>query len=248
MTAISGTLLVERRDTIALVRLNRAVRRNAINLALVRDLASVLSDLESDDEVRALVITGSEQAFSAGQDLKEAESPEFVPELNAALGMLESFAKPTVAAIDGWCLAGGLELALACDLRVCSARAKIGDWHARINSIGGAGATVRLVRLLGLARAKELVFTGVALEGEAARSIGLVSHVFPEELVDRAVEFARSLCTGLPITVQYAKQALNAAADLDLAAALTFAQECQHAVREAQGVSYADRFIDGKRN
>src|SRR6185437_15911477 len=107
-----------------------------------------------------LVITGDAHAFSAGQDLKEPEPPGFAEEINAVFGVLEVFPKPTVAAISGWCIAGGLELALCCDMRVAAEDARIGDWHARINSIGGAGATVRLVRLVGLARAKELVFSG----------------------------------------------------------------------------------------
>ena len=237
------TLITEQHDEILLIRLNRPERRNALNLALLKELIGVLAATAADERVRALVLTGNAQAFSAGQDLKEEEPPNFVNTINAACSGLEQLGKPTLAAIDGWCIAGGLELALCCDLRVCADTAKIGDWHARINSIGGAGATVRLVHTLGLARAKELVFSGQALDAEAARNIGLVSHVFPSgELIERAIALAKSLCVGSPVTVKYAKQSLNAAADLPLGAALAFSLECQRAVRAAQSGSYAERF------
>jgi enoyl-CoA hydratase len=236
-------LITQERGDILLVQLNRPERRNALNIMLLREMLALIEDVEARGHVRALVITGNTQAFSAGQDLKEEEPPDYVPVINAAFSRLEQLPVPTVAAIDGWCIAGGLELALCCDVRICAETAKIGDWHARINSIGGAGATVRLVRALGLARAKELVFSGQALDAEAARAIGLVSRVLPAaNLVDDAVEFARTLCTGSPTTVKYAKQALNAAADLGLAEALAFALLCQRAVRDEQAGSYAQQF------
>lgn len=234
------TLVIEQRDTILLVRLNRPQRRNALNMQLLGELQQVLASAEADDGIRALVITGTEQAFSAGQDLKEAEPPQYVPTINDAFNRLERLSKPTVAAIDGWCLAGGLELALACDMRIASAAARIGDWHARINSIGGAGATVRLVRLLGLARAKELVFSGMALAGDAARAFGLVSYVYDSaELIERALDHARALTTGHPLTVRYAKQSMNTAADMPLQEALEFSLRCQHQVRLATDPNYA---------
>jgi enoyl-CoA hydratase/carnithine racemase len=237
------TLITEQRNEILLIKLNRPERRNALNLALLKELIGALSTASSNEGVRALVVTGNAQAFSAGQDLKEVEPPDFVSTINAACSGLEQLGKPTLAAIDGWCIAGGLELALCCDIRICADTAKIGDWHAHINSIGGAGATVRLVRTLGIARAKELVFSGQALEAQAARSIGLVSHVFPSgELIERAMTLAKSLCVGSPLTVRYAKQSLNAAADLPLGAALAFSLECQRAVRAAQASSYTEDF------
>jgi enoyl-CoA hydratase/carnithine racemase len=237
------TLITEQCGQSLLVRLNRPARRNALNLTLLDELGSVLGQAESNDAVRAVVITGNEQAFSAGQDLKEKEPPAYVDTINAVFGRLEALPKPTVAAIDGWCIAGGLELALCCDLRICSEAAKIGDWHARINSIGGAGATVRLVRTIGLARAKELVFSGAVLDAAAASAAGLVTHVFPsDKLMERAIELAQAFCVGSATTVRYAKAALNAAADLELPEALSYALQCQRAVRDAQTGSYSERF------
>ena len=230
-------------DGVLLVRLMRPRRRNAINAAMLAELGEVLALARADDAVRALVITGNDQAFSAGQDLKEEEPPTFTDDINKVFNTLEDLPKPTVAAIEGWCIAGGLELALACDIRVAGEGAQIGDWHANINSIGGAGATVRLVRLLGPARAKELVFSGAALGAEAALAIGLVNHVYASaELVEKAVELARGLCVGNPITVDYAKRSMNAAADLPLGEALAFSLQCQDEVRAALDEPYTEGF------
>ncbi len=233
---------MEQRDAIALLRFNRPSRRNALNQLLLNELAGVLEQVEANDAIRALVLTGNAQAFSSGQDLKEEEPPDYVSTINSVCSRLEMLGKPTIAAIGGWCIAGGLEVALCCDVRVCADTAKIGDWHARINSIGGAGATVRLVRTIGLARAKELVFSGNALDAEAARAAGLVSHIFPEvDLIDAAVGLARTLCIGSPATVRQAKLSLHAAADLGLAEALAYSLQCQRAVRDAHTGSYVER-------
>lgn len=230
------TLAVERRDAVLLVRLDRPRRRNAINAAMLDALDAVLDRMEDDDTLRALVVTGGDQAFSAGQDLKEPEPPGYVARINGVFDRLEALPKATVAAIAGWCLAGGLELALACDLRLAAADARIGDWHARIQSIGGAGATVRLVRTVGLARAKELVFTGRAVSGDEAAALGLVTRACPAaSLVDEALALAREMCTGDAVTFRHAKQSLHAAMDLSLAEALAFSLLCQQAVRSRPG-------------
>ena len=237
------TLIEEKRDGVLLIRLNRPRRRNALSMQLLLELGGLLERAEADEEVRALVITGNEQAFSAGQDLKEEEPQNYVATINAVCRQIEAFPKPTIAAISGWCIAGGLELALCCDFRVCTPDAKIGDWHAKINSIGGAGATVRLVRLLGITKAKELVFTGAAVDGAVAAAVGLVSRVLPEqEVVDGAVSFAKSLCVGSPATVQYAKRSLNAAADLSLTEAIDFSLLCQTLVRNSNDASFTAQF------
>jgi len=242
VSVVAG-LVQERRGEVLLLRLDRPKRRNAINMALLGELRHAIDAARIDDAVRALVVTGSVEAFSAGQDTKEAEPPGFAAAINAVFAALEALPKPTLAAICGWCIAGGLELALCCDMRIAAEDARIGDWHARINSIGGAGATVRLVRLLGLARAKELVFSGIVLSGAAARELGLVSYAYPaDSVVERAIEHARALCVADALTVGYAKRALNAAADLTLEEALAYALRCQGAVREAHAGAYAGRF------
>jgi enoyl-CoA hydratase len=227
-------IISEREGDILTLTLNRTSRRNALNSSLLNELNDEVEKASTDATLRAVVITGDASAFSAGQDLKEEEPHNFIALINRVFGELERLRLPTVAAIDGWCLAGGLELALCCDFRVCATTAKIGDWHARIGSIGGAGATVRLVRTIGPTKAKELVFTGAALDGQAALMVGLVSYVYPpEDLLGNARAFARTLCTGSLTTVAFAKRSLNAAIDLSLAEALDYSLLCQHAVRGA---------------
>lgn len=242
------TLKTECHGPVLLVRLDRPRRRNAINMTLLDELEGTLSRAETDRAIRAVVVTGTDQAFSAGQDLKEPEADNFVARINEVFNRLETLPKPTIAAISGWCIAGGLELALTCDIRICSRDARIGDWHARINSIGGAGATVRLVRTVGISRAKEIVFTGKAMSGEEAREYGLVSHVHgSDELVDKAIELATAMCIGDPLTVHFAKKSLNAAGDLNLRAALEFSLLCQNAVRAELDRDYTERFGDRNR-
>jgi enoyl-CoA hydratase/carnithine racemase len=229
-------LLVEQDGRIATIRINRPRRRNALSPSLVRELRDVLDRLAGDDSVGALVITGDDVAFSSGADLKEPEPPRYADEINECFNRLERFPKPTVAAISGWCIAGGLELALACDLRVASTDSKIGDWHVKINSIGGAGATVRLVRLIGLPRAKELVYTGAAVDGEEARRIGLVNRIAPpEEYLAAARALAEEIAAQNPVTLEHAKRSLNAAVDLDLNAAIDHSLELQETVRRRLG-------------
>ena len=246
---MSDTVLTETDGEIALIRLNRPQRRNALTVELLDALARELDRIERDESVRALVITGNAQAFSAGQDLKEPEPPSFVQRINQVFNRIDDFSKPTVAAIAGWCIAGGLELALVCNARIAARGARIGDWHARINSIGGAGATVRLVRLLGLARATELVLSGVALDAEAAMAIGLVNAVVPApDLIPAAIERARGFCVGNAQTVRQAKRALKAASDLALADALAFSLERQAELRQTMSASFTDQFAQRPRD
>jgi enoyl-CoA hydratase/carnithine racemase len=223
-------------DGIAVATFRRPERRNALNVGLVREIGEVTAVVAQSEQIRALVLTGDEQAFSSGADLKETPPPHFVEELNAILTRLENLGKPTIAAISGWCIAGGLELAMVCDLRVATTDARIGDWHARINSIGGAGAIPRLVRLVGLARAKELIYTGAAVSGEEAWRIGLVNRLCePGEQLEAALALAREIAAGNAITFRYQKRALHAAADRELYAALAESLALQEEVKGALG-------------
>ncbi len=229
-------LEIEDRDDVRVLRINRPRRRNALSPALIAALRVEVERLERDGEVRAVVITGDDTAFSSGADLKEEEPPLYTEEINAAFTRLEALSKPTIAAISGWCIAGGLELAMACDLRVATRDAQIGDWHVKINSIGGAGATVRLVRLIGLPAAKDLVFTGRAVGGDEALRLGLVDRVCePREQLDAALELAREIAAHNPVTVAHAKRSLNTVADLGLHAALEHSLALQREVRAQLG-------------
>jgi enoyl-CoA hydratase len=211
-------LRCEVREGVAHIELNRPEARNAINLEMIRELTAALEGYAGDSAVRALVLSGAGgKAFASGADiaeLRERTHREAFFAVNGTLFQkLEDFPRPTVAAIEGYALGGGLELALACDLRVASRSAKIGLPEVTLGIYPAAGGTWRLPRLIGLGRAKELVFTGRILDAEEANALGLF-----ERLVDegKAVEAARSIATQIaanaPLAVQVAKASLNAAA------------------------------------
>jgi len=203
---------------IARLELNRPEARNAINLEVGRALSAALDELSSRDEVRALVLHGAGgKAFASGADiaeLKERTHREAFFALNASLFQkLEDFPRPTIAAIEGYALGGGLELALSCDLRVASRSAKVGLPEAGLGIYPAAGGTWRLPRLVGLGRAKELVFTGRILEAEEAYALGMF-----ERLVDAggalaaALALAKEIAKHAPLALQVAKVSLNALA------------------------------------
>jgi enoyl-CoA hydratase/carnithine racemase len=153
--------------------------------------------------------------------------PTFLLEANALINRIEDFPKPSVAAISGHCIAGGLELAMGCDLRVASDTARIGDHHMRIGVIGGGGATTRLPRIVGIAKAKELIYTGETLSGEEACKIGLVNHVYPvDRYLDGAIELAKKIVPMSPATVMWTKVSLNASLDVDKHESLRFSDWC----------------------
>lgn len=223
---------VSRDDNIAIVRMTRPRRRNALSNASLGALGAAFAAAADDPGVRGVVVTGDDAAFSSGQDMKEPEPPGYLEEFGRLMAVVETFPKPVVAAISGWCIAGGLELALCCDMRVAAEGAKIGDFHARINSIGGGGATARLPRLVGLQAARRLVFTGATLEAKDALDIGLVDEVAGlGDYLQRSLALCRSLVPGSPAVFAAAKRALLEGADLPLDAALAEALALQRALQ-----------------
>lgn len=204
---------LEIRDHVATATLDRPAARNAIDQTVVDDLRRAVATVSADDEVRALVVTGDERAFSAGADLAMLQPfmadrrrhHAFVRDLNALLFELEEAPVPTVAMVDGYALAGGLELLLACDLAIASEEARIGDQHANFGLMPGGGATQRLARRIGMQRAKELLFTGRWLSGAEAAAIGLVLRAVPrvrlrEEVGALTAELATKSRAGLAFT------------------------------------------------
>lgn len=246
---------------VALITLNRPERLNALSNQLQDELGRVLDEVEKDDEVRAMVFTGAPRpdgrpCFSAGADLKELSQHEerfstegiggivrammdrgFEPRLAGVCSRLETMGKPSIAAVDGVCTAGGMELALACDIRVASETAQMSDLHIKnLGSIGGAGVTTRLARTVGPARAKEIMFTGEPMNGEQAVSIGLANHVFPpDKLVEGAVALARKFAAMRPQALAMAKAAMNAAMDMDMERALRFSYIAAAALPAGEG-------------
>lgn len=209
-------LLVTTERGVASVVLNRPDVRNAIDQAMVDDLHAALDDLAAREDVTALVLSGAGgKAFAAGADiaqLRERKSREALLAINARLfQQVEEFPVPTIAAIHGFCLGGGCELAMACDLRVAGRSAKLGQPEVALGIIPAAGGTQRLPRLVGLGRAKEIIFTGRMVGADEALRIGLVNHVVDDaDVLAKANELAGEIAKHGRLALRLAKIALNA--------------------------------------
>jgi len=211
------TIKIEREQSILWIILNRPHRLNAFNDVLMEELSDVLDTAEKDPSIRCVVITGEgDRAFSTGADLTmfskatPVKAEEFSRSGQKLFGRIEEMPKPVIAAINGYALAGGLELALACDFRVAAEHAELGSAEILRGLIPGWGGTQRLVRIVGLARAKEMIMLGNRLKADEALKIGLVHKVVHyEKLRDEVRELATKLSEGPPIAMKYAKNALN---------------------------------------
>ena len=223
-------VLVERREASALVTLNRPEKHNALSLALLGRLQAILRELGEDAGVRVVILRGNERCFSTGMDLDDLAGVTGVADTQRALGLardanaaIERCPKPVIAAIAGWCLTGGLELALACDVRVAAEKARFGITSARIGTVAGAGGTQRLPRLIGAGRAKEILFSAEPIDAAEALRIGLVNRVVPAgHEVEAALEMARLWARRAPLGLWFAKSAVNVGLTMPLEAALAF--------------------------
>jgi len=217
MTQEESVVVVEITDGVATLTLNRPAVLNALDNVTYRELETALDDLESRDELRALVLTGAGgRAFSAGADLTymralNGESrQEFILLTHRVTNRLAYFLRPTVAAIRGYALGGGFELAMACDLRVAGVDTQFGLPEITLGSIPGSGGVQRLPLLVGPTRAKELILTGRRLSAEESLAWGLVNQVVPSDRVlETATELARTIARHNPVAVEYAKMALQ---------------------------------------
>ncbi|MCY0869395.1 MAG: enoyl-CoA hydratase-related protein [Firmicutes bacterium] len=221
MTAVAVRQLAQ---GVQLLTLSRPEAMNALSSALLEELMAEVERLVGDASVRAVIFTGAgERAFCAGADLKErrdmtaTQAKEAVRRIRSAVAAVAALPMPTIAAIRGVALGGGLELALACDLRVVASDATIGLTETRLAIIPGAGGTQRLARLIGPARAKELIFTGRRLSGEQALEYGIAQHVRPaSDVLDQALELALHIAAGGPLAVRQAKRAIDGGLELSL--------------------------------
>jgi len=238
---VSELVLSERRGAVALLSLNRPDSLNALDRDSLAALAEAVEAAGADPGVRALVLTGAGRAFAAGADIQEMrsmsplEAQEFSRIGHAALGALEELAIPSIAAVNGYALGGGCELACACDWIYASSRARFGQPEVGLGLIPGFGGTSRLLRRVGVAWAKELVLSGENITAEDALRIGLANRVFePEELVDRAVAAGESIARKGPLAVALAKRVLQQGQDAD--------QRLAHALEQnAFGLVFASR-------
>jgi 2-(1,2-epoxy-1,2-dihydrophenyl)acetyl-CoA isomerase len=224
-----ATLLVERGRAVATLTLNRPEARNALDLTMRRELAAALEEIEAEPEVRVLILTGAGGHFCAGGDVKTmqakrhtaAEGRARVELLNRLVLRLVDFPRPTIAMVDGYAVGAGCNLALCCDLIVASDRAKFGEVFAKIALVPDGGGTWLLSRVVGLARAKELIFTADVVDAAEAQRMGLVNRVVPAAELEAATrQLAERIAAGPPAALRMAKQLVNRAATSDLRAAL----------------------------
>ena len=222
----------ERRGAVSLLTLDRPDALNALSPALFEAFGEALSTIEADDSVRALVVTGAGRAFVAGADISEMttmtplEAERFSGVAHAIFERLESLPIPTIAAVNGFALGGGCELALSCDWIYASSKAKLGQPETKLGLIPGFGGTSRLVRRVGLAHAKELVFVGDPISAEEAARIGLVNRVLdPEALLDTAIAAGESIAARGPVAVRAAKRVMQQGQDADVRTAHALEQQ-----------------------
>jgi len=226
-------ILYEKSEGIATITLNRPEALNAVSKEVINEVLQALEDVRTDENVRVVVLTGAgEKAFSAGADIKAMKGMNALKGRELSLmgeklcSGLENLEKPVIAAINGYALGGGLEVAMACDLRIASERARMGQTEINIGLIPGWGGTQRLTRLIGRTKAKELIFTGKMIDAKTAEELGIVNMVFPaEEFREKVRQFAKELTSKAPVALKVAKALINKGADMSLDAAIALERE-----------------------
>lgn len=212
------TLLVERRDRVALVTINRPEKRNALNIQTRQEGAAVLEELRDEESIGVVIFTGAgDKAFIAGADIAEFAGRTALTQRDVMLSRslftaFDAFPKPVIAMINGYCLGGGNELALACDLRIASETASFGQPEINLGIIPGGGGTQRLTRLVGEGKAMELILTGEIIDAQTAFRLGLVNLVVPApDLEAKTMEIANRIAEKSPVALRMAKEAVKLA-------------------------------------
>ena len=216
---------------IARLTINRPEARNALNMAVRQELRNAIEEINEDSNVRVVIITGAgEKAFISGADITEFKdaTPISIEQYASALGQklfnnIENLNVPIIAMINGFCLGGGLELAMCCDIRVASENAKLGQPEVNIGIFPGGGGTQRLPRLIGWGKAKELIYTGKIIDAAEAASIGLVDKVVPpDKLAEEVEQLAETIASKSPLIIKLVKEVINRGMYTDLAAGLDY--------------------------
>ncbi len=227
-------IIYEKKDSVATITLNRPKALNALNTPLMKELRDALEDAEQDENIRVIVITGAgEKAFCAGADIPEILEKSSIEARNWSLFLqdttryIESIRKPVIAKINGFCLGGGLELAMSCDFRIASDRSRFGQPEINLAVIPGAGGTQRITRLIGRTKAMELDMTGDQIDAQEAYRLNLVNRVVPAEELDKAVdELVQKLLSKSSVILGIIKLAINKGIEMDIDRALYYEAEC----------------------
>ena len=228
-------IIVERRGRVGMIRLNRPRALNALNAALMRELAAGIDAFEADDAIGCMILTGSEKAFAAGADIKEMADKGFADvyfaDFTAAWHRVAQARKPVIAAVAGYALGGGCELAMQCDVILAADNAKFGQPEIKLGIIPGIGGTQRLTRALGKAKAMDLILTGRMMDAAEAERCGLVARIVPAaNLLDEAVKVAETIAAMSLPSVLAAKEAVNRALETSLVEGIRFERRIFHSL------------------
>jgi len=211
-------------EGVCIVKINRPTKLNAMSVDVAREIISTFQQLDKDDSVKVIVLTGEgDKAFSAGADIEymskiSADESEVYAKLGQEVtATVENVSKPTIAAVNGFALGGGCEVAMSCDIRIASENARMGQPEVTIGIPPGWGGTQRLMRIVGIAKAKELVYTGKMIKAAEAKEIGLVNNVVPlESLMDEVMSMAKTIASNATLAVRMSKTAINKGRNADL--------------------------------
>ena len=227
-----ANILEERRNRIGIITVNRPEQLNSMNAETRSEMADYFEKMDNDPKIAVVILTGSPgKAFIAGADIKEfaemkLENSEEMKEDWRVTKVISGMKKPVIAMIDGFCLGGGLEIAMSCDLRISSNRSKLGQPEINIGIIPGAGGTQRLTRLVGEGRAMELILTGRMINAEEALQYGILNFIFtPEELEEKTMELANTIASKSSYAVERAKRSVKAVAEMSLEKGLKYEQD-----------------------
>ena len=222
----------EQQGAVAILTIERPEALNALNSQVLTDLDEAISKVEAADDVFAVILTGAGRSFVAGADIGEMvnfsarDGKKFGVHGGGVFLRLENMSKPVIAAVNGFALGGGCELAMSCDIRLASEKAKFGQPEVGLGITPGFGGTQRLPRIVGISKAMELILTGKTIGAAEAKAIGLVSEVYPpEELMDKALEMANAICANAPIAVAESKRCIRMGMQTDIATGSAFEAE-----------------------
>ena len=226
------SLLLNKEEGLGIVTINRPKTLNALNVEVFQELYQMFTEIENDSEIRVVILTGIDKAFVAGVDILEMadknpiEIETFIKIARQAGDRIYNLSKPVIAAINGFAFGGGNELVLDCDLRIASENARFGQQEINLGILPGGGATQKLPRLVGMAKAKEIIFTGDIFDARTALALGMINKVVPAEaLMDEAKAMAKKLLSKSSVALSYVKKSMNSGVNMSLNSAMDM-DEC----------------------